>query len=307
MLGGMNARELHGLAATQKWLLRRRQLLEHLSLDQLKYALETGELVRVMPGVYKPWGAPEWWEQRLLAACWSFDAVGSHRSSIRVHRLDGIGAQRLEITVPYPRRIKSDLVVAHTSKLLTAEFVTCVDGIPVTTPDRACVELSAVTGVDRLEKVWENAKVANLITGESLQRTAIKMQARGRRRMATVWELLAAWDPTLDLKDVDLQTRTWGWMERDGVDLPEIEFWVVINGRRYRLDFAWPRRKVCVECDGFERHGLRRKFDSDRDKVTELELAGWLVVLVTSKMSRQTVIDRIRRALALRPDPTFGK
>lgn len=296
----MDARGLHGLAATQKWLLRREQVLEHLSEPEFRWALHTGELQIVFPKVYKPWGAPEWWEQRLLAACWSFDAVGSHRSSARVHRLNGVPAVRLELTVPWPRQVRVTGVLVHSSKLLLPEFVTEVDGIPVTTPDRACLELSAVCSPLPLEKAWESAKVAGLVTPESLQRTAIRMQARGRRRMQTVWALLERWDPSKDMKDLELQSRTWGWMVADGVEEAEIEFWVVVNGIRYRLDFAWPHLKVCVECDGFENHGLRRHFDSDRDKVTELELAGWLVVLVTSRMSRQTVLDRINRAIALR-------
>jgi hypothetical protein len=305
MLWGMNARDLHGLAATQKWLLRREQVLEHLSSDQLDYLIHTGELQVASPRVYKPWGAPEWWEQRLLAACWSFDAVASHRSGARLHEVDGVPAVRLEITVPWPRQVRARGVLVHSSKVLLPEFVTEVDGIPVTTPDRTCIDLSAVCSLALLEKAWENAKVSGLVDEDSLQRTAIRMQARGRRRMQTVWALLERWDPSLDMKDVELQTRTLRWMLADGVENPEIEFWVVINGLRYRLDFAWPALKVCVECDGFERHGLRRKFDSDRDKVTELELAGWLVVLVTSRMSRQTVIDRINRALVLRGGPTF--
>jgi hypothetical protein len=304
----MNARELHGLAASQKWLLKQEQILEHLTEGQLGHALRTHELLTVFPRVYKPWGAPEWWEQRLLAACWSFDAVGSHRSAGRVHGMTGFPAVRLELSVPHPRVVRARGVLVHTSNLLLPEFVTEVDGIPVTTPDRACLELSAVCSWTPLEKAWESAKLANLVTTDSLQRTAIRMQARGRRRMQTVWALLESWDPTLEMMDVELQTRTLRWILADGIEEPQIEFWVVVNGLRYRLDFAWPALKVCVECDGFNPHGLlRRKFDGDRDKVTELELAGWLVVLVTSKMSRQTVIDRIQRAFALRGGPTFSR
>lgn len=215
---------------------------------------------------------------------------------------------RLELSVPYPRVVRAKGVLVHTSKLLLPDFVTEVDGIPVTTPGRACLELSQVCSALPLEKAWESAKVAGLVTPDSLQRMAIKMQARGRRRMATVWELLAAWDPSKDLKDLDLQVRTWRWMEDDGIEpLPGIEVWVVVNGIRYRLDFAWPLLKVCIECDGWAHHGLRRRFRTDRDKVTELELAGWLVVLVTSDMPRHVVIDRIRRALELRSGPTFSR
>ena len=302
----MDARELHGLAATQKWLLRQEQVLQHLSIYELRHALDSGQLVRVFPRVYKPWGAPEWWEQRLQAACWSFDAVASHRSAARVHHLNGVPSVRLELTVPWPRVVRAAGVLVHTSKLLLPEFVTEADGIPVTTPDRACLELSAVCSSTTLEKVWESANVAGLITPDSLQRTAIKMQARGRRRMQTVWQILERWDPSIDLKDLDLQTRTWRWMLEDGIEEPEIEYWVVVNGIRYRLDFAWPDLKVCVECDGWEHHGLRRKFRSDRDKITELELAGWLVIPTTSDMPRHVVLGRIQRALALRRS-TFSR
>lgn len=300
----MDARELHGLAATQKWLLRREQVLGHLSEDQLEYAVGTRTLVPVFR-TYKPWGAPEWWEQRLQAAAWSFDAVASHRSAARVHQLGGVPAVRLELTVPWPRLVRAKGVLVHSSKLLLPQFVTEVDGIPVTTPDRTCIDLSAVCSVGPLERAWESAKVAGLVTPDSVQRTAIRMQARGRRRMQTVWQILERWDPSIDVKDLDLQTRTLRWILADGIEEPEIEFWVVINGARYALDLAWPALKVCVECDGWEHHGQRRRFRTDRDKVTELELAGWLVIPTTSDMPRHVVLDRIRRAIALRSGPTF--
>ena len=298
----MDARNLHGLAATQNWLLKEDQILEYLTQGQLAHALRTEELITVFPRVYKPWGAPEWWEQRVQAACWSVDGTASHRCGGRVHRIE-VAASRIELTVPYPRQVRMRGVKVHSSNLLLPEFVTEVDGIPVTTPDRTCLDLSAVCGIDTLERAWGSAHYLGLVTPDSLLRTAIKMRARGRRRWTTVDQLLQSWVPHFDLGQVELQARTLGWIRADGgFDEPEVEFWIVLNGRRYRLDLAWPSRKICIECDGWAAHGRNRlRFDSDRDKIPELELAGWLVIPTTSRQSRAVVLDRLRRAFALRP------
>ncbi|MHB1534220.1 MAG: hypothetical protein ACYC1D_06340 [Acidimicrobiales bacterium] len=57
---------------------------------------------------------------------------------------------------------------------------------------------------------------------------------------------------------------------------------------------------MAVEFDGWSAHGTRRRFDADRDRTTELALAGWLVVLVNSAQPRAVVVERVRRALAQR-------
>ena len=176
-----------------------------------------------------------------------------------------------------------------------------VNGIPVTTPERTCVDLSAVVGIDSLEIAWQSAAALGLVTGESIQRCVIRMLARGRRRMATVHQLLEYWVPGYDETESALEAKVLRWLIAASIAIPELQFWVVVNGVRYRLDMAWPEYKVCVECDGYAVHGgSRRPFDGDRDKIAELELAGWLVIPVTSRHDRLTVVSRVTRALAMR-------
>ena len=294
----MDARALHGLAASQRWLLTQEQVLRHATPGQLDHALRTGFLKPQRPSVYGTWGATDDWLTRLLAVCLSADAVASHRSGARVHGITAPSV-RFEVTTAAPRRVYLPGVVSHESNILLPEFVTSVHGIPVTTPERTCIDLSAVCGIDTLEEAWGSASMLGLVTGESIERCVIKMLARGRRRMATVHRMLERWVPGYDECDSALQAKVLRWIIHGGIEMPEIEFWVVINGVRFRLDLAWPHKKVCVECDGYGAHGLNRKrFDADRDKVTELELAGWLVILATSQHSRATVLSRVRRALA---------
>lgn len=295
----MDARALHGLAAGQRWLLTRDQALRHCTEGELRHALETGFFASKRPSVYGTWGATDDWLTRLLAVCLSADAVASHRSGARVLGIT-VPSVRLEVVTPAPRRVYLPGVVSHESNLLLPEFVTSVGGIPVTTPERTCIDLSAVVGLETLERAWQSADMLGLVTAESIQRCVIKMLARGRRRMATVHELLGFWVPGYNETDSALEARNLKWVLSAGIEMPEIQHWTVANGERYCLDLAWPGPKVCLESDGWKSHRNRGRFDGDRDKVTELELAGWLVILATSRHDKRTIIDRVVRALAMR-------
>jgi len=60
------------------------------------------------------------------------------------------------------------------------------------------------------------------------------------------------------------------------------------TGRRFRLDVAVARLKVCFELDGYSHHGLSKKgFTKDRERDRLLMLAGWRVFRFTAKQINQ--------------------
>jgi very-short-patch-repair endonuclease len=50
---------------------------------------------------------------------------------------------------------------------------------------------------------------------------------------------------------------------------------------RWRLDFAWPDRRVAVEADGRRWHSSAADFERDRSKSNALNESGWKVLRVT--------------------------
>ena len=56
--------------------------------------------------------------------------------------------------------------------------------------------------------------------------------------------------------------------------------------RKWRLDWAWPAVKVCVEVDGgqWAKFGGRHMRDSDREKQNALARAGWVVFHFSPEM-----------------------
>jgi very-short-patch-repair endonuclease len=58
---------------------------------------------------------------------------------------------------------------------------------------------------------------------------------------------------------------------------PEVQFPVVIHGRRYRLDLAYPRYRLAVEYDGAG-HRLQAQARLDLLREADLAAAGWRVL-----------------------------
>ena len=73
----------------------------------------------------------------------------------------------------------------------------------------------------------------------------------------------------------------WLLLQRSGVQLPARQHWVTTTGGRYRLDFAWPDRKLGLEADSWRHHGDRVAFGKDRERLSEMVAMGWRVLLVT--------------------------
>jgi len=56
---------------------------------------------------------------------------------------------------------------------------------------------------------------------------------------------------------------------------------VTQHGRKPRVDFAWPDRRLIVEVDGWQAHRTRVAFQDDRTNTNRLQLAGNVVLRYT--------------------------
>lgn len=57
---------------------------------------------------------------------------------------------------------------------------------------------------------------------------------------------------------------------------PESEVWVTIGGRRYRIDLAYRRPKIAIECLGKIGHLNEKAFEEDPVRNNDFAIDGWL-------------------------------
>jgi hypothetical protein len=87
-----------------------------------------------------------------------------------------------------------------------------------------------------------------------------------------------------------------------GLPPPVLQYEVVdLNGRTWRLDFAWPESRVAAEYDGVDWHSGPEAFLRDRQRTAALLDLGWVVVPIIAGDVRYRpaeLVARIRRRLA---------
>lgn len=83
-------------------------------------------------------------------------------------------------------------------------------------------------------------------------------------------------------------------IQTSGLPIPEQEY-VFCEGRRWRFDFAYPKQKVAVECEGGVwiqgRHNRGKGFINDCYKYNAAVLLGWRVLRYTPQMIDQVIPD----------------
>ena len=107
-------------------------------------------------------------------------------------------------------------------------------------------------------------------------------------------------DPDLEPAESDLETLLLQILREHGLPPPVRQHAVVVDGRRFRIDMAYPRLCLAIESDGFTDHGLRSAFENDRERQNLLMLAGWRVLRFTWRQicaQPSWVAEQVSRAL----------
>jgi REase_MTES_1575 len=127
---------------------------------------------------------------------------------------------------------------------------------------------------------------------------AAKAQA-GRRGIVAVRDLIPKARPEAE-SPMESEARL--VMLDGGLPEPLLQYEIVDrDGRLWRVDFAWPDRRVAVEYDGFDWHSSPEALRRDRQKRAALEEIDWRVMSIVSddvRRHRDVMVRRIDAQLA---------
>lgn len=231
------------------------------------------------------------WLAAVLAA--GPGALLSHRDGAALHDLRAIGDRSLtEVTVDVRgRRSRAGLCI-HRGRIHPADR-TVIDGIPVTSLSRTLLDLAEVVSPTQLQRAYEQAARLELLDLIAIER--LLARSNGRRGVGRLRDLLA-YDPARAARTRSELERLFLDLVRDA-SLPNPMVNAVVAG--FEVDAYWPRARLIVELDGYAFHSGRAAFERDREKLTQLRLAGLDVLTFTYRQVTECpawvagAIDRI--------------
>jgi very-short-patch-repair endonuclease len=176
-----------------------------------------------------------------------------------------------------------------------------VDGIPTLSAARTAADLSSRLDVDALARFVDDGLRRGVMTLIGLDRVARRLAAiapgRSPKKLGTVLQdRIPGYHPS----GSELENRVVRTLVDGGLRAPVRQFRIVIEGRVYFLDLAYPKERVAIEVDGFEFHRTRTVFDSDRVRQNDLVRSGWIVLRFTSQSTSDEILTTVRDLLCER-------
>ncbi|MDS0135216.1 MULTISPECIES: hypothetical protein [unclassified Amycolatopsis] len=205
-------------------------------------------------------------------------AVLSGPTSLALHGVSAAECADIHITVPYERRIKSKPgLVVHQGYHRPTDVIE-VDGLATFPIDLALAEFlcdgdrrTAFAALDECLRELPSNHDRKL--RENIRdRLDDRRDRRGIHRARTLLELATG----------KAESPPESWLRllvvEAGFPVPEPQYELTaVDGRLlYRLDMAWPSRRIALEYDGYAAHEDRKVYDAERD--ARIAGRGWLTI-----------------------------
>lgn len=261
-----------------------------------------GLLVRLHPSVYGFAGTPETWRREVIAAVLSVGgiAAASHQTAAELWGMTSRRGRTIEVVTSRWDRVRRPAFSVHESLDLLDSDVVALDGIPVTTAERAVVDLGANAPPWLVEDCVDAGLRKRLFTIDDIDRFVARVARKGRRGVGVIRPIIqarAGWDGVTESELEDLFRQV---VARAGLRMPVSQFELRDGHGDFvcRADFAYPERRVLIELDSEAFHMSREVFRADRKKQNRALVLGWR----TLRFTWHDLIDQPAAVIAVLAD-----
>jgi hypothetical protein len=281
--------DLDALFGAQGGVATTAQLLTVLSRSRLDISIRDGNLMKVWPGVYSRDEPDTLLRLRGLDLRAGEPVAMCLGTAAAAYGFDTEERSDLHVVNPVRHQLRnSDGLIVHRRE---GAPLTEVDGRPATTPEWTAVEVARSLRRPRALATLDAALRSG--TCRRRQLSAAAARQAGRRGIVHVRELIPL---AASEAESPMESEARLVMIDGGLPMPVLQYEIIDrNWRTWRVDFAWPDRKVAVEYDGFDWHSDPEKFRVDRQKRAALQEIGWSVMSIVGDDVRRRSWDMVRR------------
>lgn len=160
------------------------------------------------------------------------------------------------------------------SRDLVLSDVTWVDGIPTTTPERTIVDLGLIFPEHEVMRILRHAISTGLVNRADVIRMRLRTSKQGRNGTGITGRCLENLAELAEVAESGLEALFLEICEQYDLSPPVLQLPVMANSRNYRLDFAYPARKIFIEIDG-SGHADPVQISNDGGRQNDLVAHGW--------------------------------
>lgn len=281
--------DLDALFRTQGGVATSGQLLRFYSRSRFDIEIRDGRLVKVWPGVYSRDQPDTMTRLRGLDLRAGEPVAICLGTAAAAYGFDTEDTRDIHALNPAHHHLRhSDGLIVHRRD---GAPLGVVQGRPTTTAAWTAVEVARSLRRPRALATLDAALRSR--TCDLHQLIAAASTQAGRRGIVAVRELIPLADA---LAESPMESEARLVMHDGGLPRPALQHDIVdLDGRTWRVDFAWLAAKVAVEYDGFDWHSDREQFARDRQKRAALNEIGWRMLSVVSDDVRKQPQDMVRR------------
>jgi very-short-patch-repair endonuclease/predicted transcriptional regulator of viral defense system len=292
-------RVIRTLAEANNRVVTRRALdAAGIGTNVIAHRVMTGRLYRHHHGVYLL--DPPQLASRIALLTAAVEACGpgaalSHRSAAELWELLPAHKGHIEVTVVAHNAGDRPSIRRHRVAELHPRDIRTRHSVRVTSPARTVVDGASYLHGGELDEFVADAIAKGLTNARDIEAAlARRPTRRGTRRLRAV----------LSQRGGPRRTRSWGerrllaLLRQAGLPVPLTNRLLL----GFQVDALWPDLNLVVEVDGYEFHGDRASFETDRARDAALVAAGYRVIRFTAtQLDEQPmlVIGQLAAALAL--------
>ena len=205
-------------------------------------------------------------------------AFASHRMACALHAV--LTSSALEVTLPGRGSRSVPGVLIHRTRRLRPDETGTIDNIPCTSLARTLLDYAELASHRQLERALEQAEINRSYDQRAIDAAIERNPGRrgARRLLAVTADFRPGTTPTRN----ELEEAMFAIAGAVGAERPVVNGWIPFpDGGGASPDFLWPGPKRIVEVDGYETHGTRHAFESDRSRDRRLKLLEYEVMRFT--------------------------